>query len=208
MIVVVEGISAAGKSTYAGRFGEAHWVPEFEAYGRVPTAEEPAADRAAYWAEHNVRRFQAALAAERDHGFAICDTEPMKTHFTWCRARAGFTSTEEFDCAVPIVRQAIAARRLGFGDRYLVKRIDPEVARAQKEGDVTRRRRNFDMHLALQPHLMDWFTALSEVLPGRVQFDWPDRDEFLAEPKNKAPEENPRRFDVSVFDALIERLPR
>ena len=88
------------------------------------------------------------------------------------------------------------------------QRIDPEVARAQKEGDVTRRRRNFDMHLALQPHLMDWFTALSEVLPGRVQFDWPDRDEFLAEPKNKAPEENPRRFDVSVFDALIERLPR
>ena len=88
-----------------------------------------------------------------------------------------------------------------------MKRIAPEIARAQKEGDPTRSRRRFDMHLALQPHLMDWYETLAEVLPGRVEFAFPDRAELLAELKTKAPEDDPRRFDVSVLDTLLERLP-
>ena len=87
-----------------------------------------------------------------------------------------------------------------------MKRIAPEVARAQKEGDATRTRRRFDMHLALQPHLMRWYEALSEVLPGQIEFAFPDKDDLLARAKSKAPEENPRRFDVSVLDALLARL--
>lgn len=208
MIIVVEGISAAGKTTYAKWFAQDHRVPEFEAQGRAPTTRDPAEQHAKFWAEHNARRFNAALAAERDHGFAICDTEPLKTHFTWCMARAGFTNFEEFDAAVPLVRQAIADRRLGFADRYLVKHIEPDVARAQKEGDVTRSRRRFDMHLALQSHLIEWFEALAEVLPGRVEFAWPEQAALLTDIQSKTPEANPRRFDVSAFDALIERLPR
>ena len=108
---------------------------------------------------------------------------------------------------MPMMREAIARRDIGFGDRYFVKRIAPEVARRQKEGDTTRSRSRFDMHLALQPHLMDWFEALARVLPGQVEFAFPDKDVLLGELKTKAPEEHPRRFDVAVLDGLLEALP-
>ena len=207
MIIVLEGISAAGKTTFARQFGEAHHVPEFPEEGTVPGMDDPAEVHAEYWIEHNIRRFQAALTAEREHGFAICDTEPFKSHFDWCMARAGFKSFDIFNAATPLARAAIAERRIGFGDRYYVKRIAPDVARAQKEADPTRTRRRFDMHLALQPHLMDWYETFSVALPGRVEFAFPDKDALLAELNSKAPEENPRRFDVSVFDALLATLP-
>lgn len=207
MIIVVEGISAAGKTTYARQFGDGRWVPEIPVKGELPGADASLDDHAHFWAEHNVRKFQMALAIEREHGIVICDTDPMKIHFSWCMERAGFHWPDKFAHARGFVREAISQGRLGFADLYLVKQIEPEVARAQKEGDPTRRRGNFEQHLALQPHLIAWFTAMSDLLPGRVRWGFPDRDELLAEIKSKAPEENPRRFDVSLFDALIERLP-
>jgi len=207
MIVVLEGISAAGKSTFASRIGKRHWVPEFECLGEEPGPNAPASVRAEYWLEHNVRRFSAALRVEADFGFAICDTEPLKCHFDWCCARAGFTSMDVFKAAVPMIRDAISGKRIGFGDRYYVKQIAPEIARTQKEGDPTRTRRNFEMHLALQPHLIHWFKALSSVAPGRVEFGFPHHETLRLELESKAPEKDPRRFDVSVFDALLTRLP-
>ncbi len=207
MIIVVEGISAAGKSTYARLLGEATWVPEFEEEGTPPAVESPAEEKAAYWIAHNERRFARALEVEAEHGYAICDTDPFKSHFDWCMARAGFTTMDVFNAAMPMARASFGAERLGFADLYLVKRIAPEVARRQKEGDATRSRSNFETHLALQPHLMDWFEALAQVLPGRVEFGFRDKDALLAELNKKAPEASPRRFDVSLLDALLERLP-
>ncbi|WP_298464315.1 hypothetical protein [uncultured Erythrobacter sp.] len=207
MIIVAEGISAAGKTTFARQFGDGRWVPEIPVKGDRPGADASLDAHAHFWAEHNVRKFQMALAIEREHGFAICDTDPMKIHYSWCMERAGFAWLDKFAHARLFVRKAIEERRLGFADLYLVKRIDPILARAQKEGDATRRRGNFEQHLALQPHLIEWFSAVSDVLSDCVRWEFPDRDNLLAEIKSKAPEENPRRFDVSVFDALIERLP-
>ncbi|MEM1197140.1 MAG: hypothetical protein AAGH57_13625 [Pseudomonadota bacterium] len=207
MIIIIEGISAAGKTTYARSLGEATWVPEFEPLGTPPGPESPAEERAAYWIAHNERRFARALEVEAERGFAICDTDPFKSHYDWSLARAGLATMEVFKAARPIARASFAAGRLGFADLYMVKRIAPEVARRQKENDPTRTRRNFERHLALQPYLMAWFEALAGVLPGRVEFGFRDRDTLLGELKNKAPEENPRRFDVSALDALFERLP-
>lgn len=208
MIVVLEGISAAGKTTYAQSFGDGRFVPEIPVKGDLPDASASLDEHAHFWAEHNVRKFQMALEIEREHGFAICDTDPMKIHYSWCMERAGFHWPDKFAHARVFVREAIAKGRLGFADLYLVKRIEPSVARAQKEGDPTRRRGNFEQHLALQPHLIAWVTAVSEVLPGSVRWEFPEKDELLAEIKRKAPEETPRRFDVSVFDALLKALPR
>ena len=115
---------------------------------------------------------------------------------------------EVFDAAIPIAREAISERRLGFGGRYYVRQIRPLVAVAQKEADDTRPRRNFEMHLALQPHLLDWFHALSDVLPGRVSFGFPEYEALLAELTNHpGPDTDARRFDESVLDELLERLP-
>jgi hypothetical protein len=207
MIIVAEGISAAGKTTFARQFGDGRWLPEIEAKGRRPGSDAPLIDHARFWAGHNSYRFQLAIEMEAKHGFVICDTDPMKVHYSWCMERAGFHWPDKFEIAVPVVREAIAERRLGFADLYLVKQIDPEIARAQKEGDPTRRRGNFEQHLALQPHLIDWFGALSAPLPGHVRWGFPEACSLMDEAKTKAPEASPRRFDVSVFDELLRRLP-
>ncbi len=207
MIIVAEGISAAGKTTFARQFGEGRWLPEIEAKGRRPDENAPLIEHARFWADHNAFRFQLAQEIEAKHGFAICDTDPMKVHYSWCMERAGFHWPDKFAVAVPAVREAIAQRRLGFADLYLVKQIQPEIARAQKEGDKTRRRGNFEQHLALQPYVIQWFTAISGILHGAVRWGFPQADALIAEIKEKAPEVSPRRFDVSVFDALVEQLP-
>ena len=207
MIIVAEGISAAGKTTFARQFGDGHWVPEIPVKGTLPSVDAPLDEHAHFWVEHNVRKFQMALAIEREHGFVICDTDPMKIHYSWCMERAGFHWPDKFDRARVFVRKAIAAQRLGFADLYLVKKIEPDVARAQKEGDHTRRRGNFDQHLALQPHLIRWFETMEQIFPGRVRWQFPNHSALLSEVQNKTPEENPRRFDISAFDALVERLP-
>ena len=71
MIIVIEGISAAGKATYSRRFGEQYCVPEFK-------------------------------------------------------------TMDVFNEAMPLAREAIAACEIGFADRYFIKHIEPDVARAQK----------------------------------------------------------------------------
>ncbi len=207
MIIMAEGISAAGKTTYARQFGDGYWVPEIPVKGELPGADASLDEHADFWAEHNVRKFQMALEVERKHGFVICDTDPMKIHFAWCMERAGFDWPDKFSHAQSFVRKAIAAGRLGFADLYLVKKIEPHVARAQKEGDATRRRGNFDQHLALQPHLIAWFETMERIFPGRVRWSFPEHEELLLDIQSKTPEANPRRFDVSAFDALIEHLP-
>ena len=208
MIIVVEGVSAAGKTTYASQFGDGHWLPEMPVKASRPCDDAPLAHHAHFWAEHNIARFQKALEIEQRHGFVVCDTDPMKIHYAWCMERAGFYWPDRFEVAQPLVRQAIAERRIGFADLYLVKKIQPDVALKQKENDLTRRRGNFEQHLALQPHLLDWFAAMSKALPNCVQWEFPQSHIILSELKSKTPEENPRRFNVSVFDALCEKLPR
>jgi hypothetical protein len=207
MIVVIEGISAAGKTTFAKQFGEGRWLGELPTRGSIPAADAPLQDHAQFWAEHNAWRFQLAREIEAKHGLAICDTDPMKFHYSWCMERAGFHWPDKFSYAVSAVREAISAQRLGFADLYFVKEIAPDQACAQKEGDATRRRGNFEQHLALQPHLIDWFKALSGCLPGQVYFEWPSKDQLLKMADAKTPEENPRRFDFQILDELIEKLP-
>ena len=207
MIIVVEGISAAGKTTYARQFGAQHCLPELPVKHARPEPGAPLEVHAEFWAEHNARRFEMALEIERQKGFVVCDTDPLKLHYAWCMERAGFEWPDKFDVARKSVRQKIAERRLGFADLYLFKRIEPEIARAQKEGDLTRRRGNFEQHLALQPHLVSWFEALSGALKDRVHWGFPVPEEVLSKAQSKTPEENPRRFDVSVFDDLLDRLP-
>lgn len=207
MIIVLEGISAAGKSTFARQFGDAHWLPEMPSKDGRPLEGANPSEHATFWLQHNINRYQRALEIEEEHGFVICDTEPFKLHYTWTLARTGHASFAEFDAALDVTRKAIADRQLGFGDQYYVKRISPDVARAQKEGDKTRRRGHFERHLTLQPALIEWFTAVSGVFPDRLEWSFPAKSDVINRIDTKTPEENPRRFDVSAFEALLAALP-
>jgi hypothetical protein len=188
MIVVVEGISASGKTTWCETFGQGHVVPE---NGRIA---------AGLWAERSIARWAAALAVEEAAGLAVCDTDPLKLHYSWSLWRIGEGSEQAWRREADTMRAAMAGRRIGFADAYVVGRIDPEVARQRRDGDATRRRRNFDLHVRLQAPLLAWYRALSTLLPGRVDLDFPDR---LPAPAPLAAEE---RYDVTRFDRLIDAL--
>lgn len=199
MIVVVEGISACGKSRYAARFGGRHVVAE---HGRVAGApERDAAPEAAarFWAGKNEERWHAALAVEAATGLAVCDTDPLKLHYIWSLWRIGAAPEAQWRAELAATRESFAAGRIGFADAYFVKRIDPEVARRQRDGDLTRTRRHFDLHVRLQEPLLAWYEAINAVLPRRVMFDFPP---------DPAPEpaEASKRYDIGLFDAFVERL--
>ena len=86
MLVVIEGASAAGKTTWCRRF----------ASGRVLLEGEPTADpepigasepvpphprlTARYWTDRNRMRWMLACAMEKDLGWVVCDTDPFKLH--------------------------------------------------------------------------------------------------------------------------------
>jgi hypothetical protein len=54
---------------------------------------------------------------------------------------------------------------------------------------------------------MEWYSALSGVFPGRVHFGYPACAVLSDMLQQKAPEVNPRRFDVLAFDQLMAELP-
>ncbi|PZQ17418.1 MAG: hypothetical protein DI564_06335 [Rhodanobacter denitrificans] len=204
MIVVIEGISAAGKTAWCRRHAADRCVPETGPIAGAPDRDADPHAAARFWAAANARRWQAALALERTSGYAVCDTDPLKLHYVWSLWRIGAATEAQWRAECAAAREQIAARRLGFADRYYVRAIDTDQARRQRDGDPTRTRRNFDLHLRLQAPLMAWYETLARVLPGRVQFDWPDAGELEAD---SAAAPDPLRYALDRFDALVAALP-
>jgi len=197
MIIVVEGISASGKTNWCARQPRAHVIDENT--GPDPDAEPEAAAR--FWADASARRWARAEAAAATTGLAICDTDPLKLHYVWTLWRIGAAPVAHWQHQCAAIRAAIADRRLGFADAWLVKPIDPALARAQRAGDVSRARRNFDLHLRLQPALLIWYETLAALLPGRVIFGLPENGTL------PAPTVNPQRHDTDLFDTFVAALP-
>lgn len=137
---------------------------------------------------------------ERATGHALCDTDPLKLHYVWCLWRIGEASERDWSLELAATRQTIADGRIGFDDRYLVADTDVELARRRAMTDTRRRRRNFDLHARLRPALLEWYTVLDVVLPGRVQFSLPAN---LPVGRTVG-----QRHDLAAFDAMIARLPQ
>ncbi|MEK1932154.1 MAG: hypothetical protein AAAC47_20715 [Pararhizobium sp.] len=139
---------------------------------------------------------------EASGGLAICDTDPLKLHFSWSLWQAGEAPQSQWRLQCEATRQALADEKLGFADLYLVKRIDPAIARRKRDDDLTRPRPRFDLHLRLQEPLMAWYHTLAAVLPGQVV--WRVPDEFSL---GKRRVRSGSRYNVGVFDEFIVRLP-
>ena len=200
MIVVVEGISASGKSTWCAEHGNGHIIAENGPFRAVPDQLSDPLGAASFWAARNADRWQAALALESATSVAVCDTDPLKLHYAWCLWRIGETTERDWLLALAATRATVARKRIGFADSYLVGEIDPHIARERARMDTSRRRRHFELHVRLQPALIDWYSALDAVLPGRVQFGFPAT--------LPTPTRTGVRYDVSVFDRMIEDLSR
>jgi hypothetical protein len=200
VIVAVEGPSAAGKTTWC----QGQPFPVVDEY--VPTGAEPDGgdkDRqAAYWVGVNSGRWQHAVALEKQHRIVLCDSDPMKLHYSWCLARIGAAPWSRFEYELRYVRDALATARLGFTDIVLVSIPPAHVLRAHKAADVTRQRRSFELHARLGEPLREWYSAVERAEPGRVVWSWPTD----AVPITLG--ERPRRCDPELLDRVIEYLPQ
>jgi hypothetical protein len=202
MIIVVEGLSAAGKTTWCRQFASELLVPE--TYPEVrPDRDADARGAAKFWTEWNVKRWSKALETERDKGRAVCDTDPLKLHYTWALWQIGEAPKNYWRYQMEATRQALQNRQLGFADLYLVKRIDPLIARQQRERDTRRTRSNFDLHVRLQTSLHLWYEILGTVLPERVKWALPDNLPVT----QTISRSSQHRYDIEVFDRLIAGLP-
>ncbi|GAB3840184.1 hypothetical protein ACFPIJ_34020 [Dactylosporangium cerinum] len=201
MIVAVTGPSAAGKTTWCRRHHPENLVAEYAPTGAEPDDGDLSA-QAAFWSAVNCRRWQAAVARERASGLAVCDDDPLKLHYSWSLVRIGAASPELWTFEVAANRAAIAAGRLGFADVVLVSLPSVEELRRRRDGDPTRQRRNFALHVRLAEPLREWYQALELAAPGRVRWELPSDGLPAVLPAARAD-----RYDPAVFDALIAALP-
>jgi hypothetical protein len=81
VIVAVEGPTAAGKTTWCRQ----QRLPVVDEY--APTGDEPdGADQdqqAAYWVQVNSQRWRQAIDLEKQHPIVLCDSDPLKLHYSW-----------------------------------------------------------------------------------------------------------------------------
>ncbi len=197
MIVVVEGPSAAGKSSWVAARGSDNVIGES---GRVEVPDDLSGDRlATFWVEANCRRWAEAIRVEAKCGVALCDTDPLKLHYAYCLARIGAGPWEDFDIGITKATDAVRQQRLGLADIVLVSTPDDETLERQRDSDPSRRRRNFDLHRQLGPPLSDWYSTLDRLDPGRICWRFP-----TTTPEPVARE----RYNVDLFQAWMNLLPR
>jgi hypothetical protein len=197
VIVVVEGPTAAGKTSWCRRH-VGRFVAEYTTTGNEP-ADGQALAR--HWARVAMRRWGEAEDLERADGVAFCDTDPVKLHYSWGMAMLGLAPRAQFDRELAVARVAVQMGRVGLADAVLVGLPDLGTLQRQRDGDDTRRRRNFATHVQLREPLRQWYAALDSLDPGRVIWDLP------AEGVPKLPAPRPDRTSADLLDALIDALP-
>lgn len=200
MIIAVEGPSAAGKTTWC-RQHASEVVEEYAPTGAEPDGTDIPA-QADYWVHVNSRRWAQAVTLEARTGLAICDSDPLKLHYSWCLSRIGAAPWSRFRHELAAVRHAFSAGTLGLADLVLVTLPPLDVLRAHRLADPTRSRRSFELHSRLGDHLYAWYQAVDAVEPGRVRWQLPDDG-----PPSQMPEPRSDRSDVALLDELITLLP-
>lgn len=200
MIVVVEGISASGKTTWCTQHGGQQLIAENGRFENEPDRATAPVEAAHFWAARNVDRWQAALAMEAQASLAVCDSDPLKLHYIWSLWQIGEASERDWLIELEATRATVAQGQIGFADCYLVGQIDPQLARERARADVTRRRGRFELHVRLQQAVLSWYRAIETVLPGRVQFGFPAQ----MPPVNNLD----GRYALAAFDQMIASLPQ
>jgi len=201
VILVVEGPSGAGKTTWCRTHGGANALLEaLPDHATVPTEPQAAAR---FWVERNVARWEEVLEREARDGLVVVDTDPFKLHFVWTLFRSGQVSEAEWTMQRDAARDAFASGRYALADVFLVSDVDSDTLRARREGDPSRMRRNFERHVRLRDTLLRWYGAIDRLEPGRVVFGLPAAGitpDLIAKGKRK------RRSGRELFDELMKEL--
>jgi hypothetical protein len=175
-------------------------VAEYAPTGREPDRRDEVR-QAAYWAQVNAGRWQEALELDRRSQVVLCDSDPLKLHYSWSLARVGAASWSRFDHEVRHAQAAFAAGRLGLTDLVLVSIPSLEVLRQRQAGDHTRRRRSFDLHATLGEPLREWNRAVELADPGRVVWSFPTAGVPARADRRS------QRSDPALLEQILEYLP-
>jgi hypothetical protein len=179
VIIVVEGSSAAGKTTWCRQIprdqvlfeGEPAANPSPSCAGD-PLPPDPRAV-AEYWANENARRWSTAREISERRGWVVCDTDPFKLHWTWALWVTGLSSLEYWQRSLAFFRRAFAEGELGLPDLVFFADLDAETLRRHKTSDQTRTRSRHEMHIRISPALKRWYLAVAALDPARVEFRLP-----------------------------------
>ena len=201
MIIVVEGPSGAGKTTWCRTHAGANALLEaLPDHATVPTDPQAAAR---FWVERNVARWEEVLAREARDGLVVVDTDPFKLHFVWTLFRSEQIGEIEWTMQRDAARDAFASGRYALADVILVSDVDVATLRARREADPSRSRRNFERHVQLRDALLRWYGAIDRLEPGRVVIGFPAAGltpELIAKGKRS------RRSGLELFDELMSEL--
>ena len=202
MIIVVEGPSGAGKTTWCRAHGGANALLEaLPDHTMVPT--EPHA-AARFWVERNIARWHDVLEREARDGLVVVDTDPFKLHYVWTLFRSEQASDLQWMMQRDAARAGFAAGRYALADLFLVSDVDAATLRARRDADPSRARRNFERHVQLRDGLLRWYRAIDRLESGRVVFGLPAEGvtpAFVAKGKRT------QRSGLELFDQLISELP-
>ena len=198
MIIVVEGVSAAGKTTWCAR----HPVVTVPELAPITPPLGNAAEVAQFWTDAHCGRWREAEQMESQHGTAYCYTDPLKLHYPWCLWQLGYASAETWMAAVAATRVAIQTRMMGIADTVVFLEPDPEVVRRQKENDTTRRRGHFERHLQIGAALRAWYEIIEQLSPNRVVWHGERVKELIPVPPRAD------RFRIELFDEIVAKAGR
>jgi len=201
VIVVVEGPSGAGKTTWCRTHGGHHALLEsLPDHATVPTDEEAAAH---FWVERNAARWAEVQERERRDGLVVVDTDPFKLHFTWTLYQSGQTTRRAWELMRDVAREAFVAGRYGLADLMYVSDVDMTTLRERRAADPRRTRRNFERHVKLRDSLLSWYRAIDAIELGRVVFGLPETG---IDPKLLALGPRKTRSSAALFDRLLAML--
>ena len=205
MIIVVEGASAAGKTTWVRQHAAAHAVPESSPDTAAPDRGVAPEEWVRYWQEQNELRWRRAVELEQKARLAVCDTDPLKAHYVWCVWQAGLADRTGWDLQCEMTIAAFDEQRIGFADLVLFADLDETELRARRSADASRQRRRFETHVRLAAPLKRWYEAVDRIEPGRVVWRLPGgglSSELLAVGRRA------ERSGSSLFARFLEELER
>jgi hypothetical protein len=149
MIVVIEGPSAAGKTTWY-RTNCPDLLAENAAENvAAPDPYDDPQTVAQFGVECNAKQWQTALQIEKQKGIVVCDGDPLHLNFSWSLWKTGSLPRNLFDAELPLYLRAMEESRMGFADLVLWREAPLEELRRRAKSDSTRRRRRHELYVSM-----------------------------------------------------------
>jgi hypothetical protein len=201
VIIVVEGPSAAGKTSWIDRHVDGPVVAEASVINPPDRMVDPLA-AAIYWASVSARRWAEACSLEQTNELVVCDCDPFKLHYVWSLWMIGLVRDEQWRTELQETRSLFATHALGLADYVYIRVPTAKTLSDRARNDPTRTRSNFPVHAQLAEPLTAWYKAIARLDSNRVRWEFPSD----GLPRSGLTSRS-ERTGVALFDHLMSFLP-